>query len=329
VSLSTPLKLKRLQRALYSKAKREPSTRFHFLYDKVWRLDVLEHAYACNRANGGAPGVDGQTFEQIQAYGVGRWLAELQEELRTETYRPSAVRRVMIPKPGGDGERPLGIPTIRDRVVQMAAKLVIEPLFEAHFDEVAYGYRPRRSAEQAVQRVHQALWANHSCVIDADLTRYFDTIPHTPLMKSVARRVSDARMLHLIKLWLKAPVEEIDRSGRRHLSGGKKATCGTPQGGVLSPLLANLYMHRFIQAFRKYRLAQRYGAVLVVYADDFVVLCKHSAHRVLEEIRQLLSRIGLTLNEAKTSVKWARAEAFDFLGYSVLQHTRDREFIMN
>jgi RNA-directed DNA polymerase len=316
VSLATPLKLKRLQRTLYSKAKREPGTRFHFLYDKLYRMDVLEHAYGCNRRNGGAPGIDGQTFEQIEAYGLERWLAELQEELQAVTYQPSAVRRVMIPKPNGNGERPLGIPTIRDRVVQMAAKLVIEPIFEANFDEAAYGYRPRRSAGQALRRVHKALWAGHSHVIDADLSRYFDTIPHAPLMRSVARRVSDVKMLHLIKLWLKAPVEEIDSSGRRHLSGGKKSKCGTPQGGVLSPLLANLYMHRFIQAFRKYGLDRRYGAVLVVYADDFVVLCKRNANGALEEIRRLLCKIGLTLNEAKTSVKWAREDAFDFLGHT-------------
>ncbi len=316
MSLVTPLKLKRLQRTLYSKAKREAGTRFHFLYDKLFRMDVLEHAYARNRENGGAPGVDGQTFDEIDAYGVDRWLAELQGELKTECYRPSAVRRVMIPKPNGQGERPLGIPTIRDRVVQMAAKLVLEPIFEAGFDEAAYGYRPRRSAEQAIQRVQKALWDNHSHVIDADLSRYFDTIPHTPLMKSVARRVSDAKMLHLIKLWLKAPVEEIDSSGQRHMSGGKRSACGTPQGGVLSPLLANLYMHRFIQAFRKYGLDKRYDAVLVVYADDFVVLCKHSAAEALEEIRQILSKIGLAINEAKTSVKRAREAAFDFLGYT-------------
>ena len=231
MSLATPLKLARLQRSLYSKAKREPGTRFHFLYDKLCRMDVLEHAYACNRRNGGAPGIDGQTFEQIEAYGLDRWLAALQEELQAATYQPSAVRRVMIAKPNGDGERPLGIPTIRDRVVQMAAKLVIEPIFEANFDEAAYGYRPRRSAEQAVRRVHQALWANHSHVIDADLSRYFDTIPHTPLMKSVARRVSDAKILHLIKLWLKAPVEEIDSSGRR-----QRSALGCPGRGGTHPL---------------------------------------------------------------------------------------------
>jgi RNA-directed DNA polymerase len=312
----TPEKLKCLQRALYSKAKREPNARFHFLYDKVWRSDVLMHAYKCNRANGGAPGVDGQSFAAIEAYGVRRWLVELQEELRNETYKPKPVRRVMIPKPGGVGERPLGIPTIRDRVVQMAVKLVTEPIFEADFDEAAYGYRPRRSAEQAVRRVHQAVWNNHTEVIDADLSKFFDTIPHAPLMKSVARRISDAKVLHLIKMWLKAPVETKDLSGRRHMTGGKRNKCGTPQGGVLSPVLANLYMHRFIKAYRKYGLEKEFGTVLVNYADDFVVLCRRDAPGALAKIRRWLAAIGLEINESKTSVKQARKESFDFLGYT-------------
>lgn len=316
MSLATPEKLKGLQRALYSKAKREPHTRFHFLYDKVWRSDVLVHAYESNRANGGAPGVDRQTFAAIEAYGVKRWLAELQEELRGETYKPSPVRRVMIPKPGGVGERPLGIPTIRDRVVQMAVKLVTEPIFEADFDEAAYGYRPRRSAEQAVRRVNEAVWHGHTEVIDADLSKYFDTIPHAPLMKSVARRISDAKVLHLIKMWLKAPVEVADKTGRKHMTGGKRSKRGTPQGGVLSPVLANLYMHRFIKAFRKYGLEKQHGAVLVNYADDFVVLCRRDATGALAKMRKWFTAIGLEINESKTSVKQARSESFDFLGYT-------------
>src|SRR5215510_9081871 len=232
MSLHTPIKLQRLRAALYHQAKCEPNYRFYALYDKVWRMDMLAHAYALNRQNGGSADVDGQTFADIEAYGMERWLAELQEELRTERYRPLPVRRVLIPKPSGVGERPLGIPPIRDRVVQMAAKLVLEPIFEAEFDDAAYGYRPQRSAEQAVRKVHEALWQNHSEVIDADVSRYFDEIPHAALLKCVARRVSDRKLLHLLKLWLKAPVEVRDTPGRTHLTGGKRAKRGGPQGGV-------------------------------------------------------------------------------------------------
>jgi RNA-directed DNA polymerase len=279
VSLQTPEKLKRLQRTLYGKAKQEPSLRFHFLYDKICRADVLAHAYRLCRKNGGAPGVDGQTFAQIEEYGLERWLGEIEEALRNERYKPQPVKRVLIPKPGGVGERPLGIPTIRDRVVQAAAKLVLEPIFEAEFDEAAYGYRPKRSAIDAIKRIDQALWQNHSEVVDADLSRYFDTIPHAELMKSVARRISDCRTLHLVKMWLKAPVEVKSDEGKTHLEGGKRSKRGTPQGGVLSPLLANIYMHRFIKAFRKYRLGEKHGAVLVTYADDLVVLCRKAISR--------------------------------------------------
>jgi RNA-directed DNA polymerase len=280
VSLATPDKIRKLQRALYVKAKQEPARRFHFLYDKVWREDILAHAYACCRANGGAPGVDGETFENIEASGVDRWLHAVREEVRTERYKPQSVRRVMIPKSGGVGQRPLGIPTIRDRVVQTAATLVLEPIFEADFDEAAYGYRPKRSALDAVRTVHQAIDAGHTEIVDADLSRYFDTIPHSALITCVARRVSDGKMLHLVKMWLKAPVEETDERGHRRLSGGKRATRGTPQGGVASPLLATIYMHRYIKAFRKSGLDRRHGAVLVTYADDFVVLCRHGADEV-------------------------------------------------
>src|ERR1700687_167073 len=219
VSLATPEKIRKLQRALYVKAKKEPMRRFHFLYDKVWREDILAHAYACCRANGGASGVDGETFSRIESYGVERWLDELREEVRTERYTPQPVRRVMIPKASGVGQRPLGIPTIRDRVVETAATLVLEPIFEADFDEAAYGYRPKRGALDAVRAVHKAIDEGHTEIVDADLSRYFDSIPHSELLRCVARRISDGKMLHLIKMWLQEPVEETDARGRRSTSG--------------------------------------------------------------------------------------------------------------
>jgi RNA-directed DNA polymerase len=222
----------------------------------------------------------------------------------------------MIPKPGGVGQRPLGIPTIRERVVRTAATLVLDPILEADFDEAAFGYRSKRSALDAVRTVHQAIDAGRTEIVDADLSKYFDTIPHSALMACVARRVSDGKMLHLIKMWLKAPVEETDERGNQRMSGGKKATRGTPLGGVASPLLANIYMHRFIKAFRKYGLDRRYDAVLVNYADDFVVLCQHGAGELLETTRRWMASIGLTLNESKTRVCNARCESFDFLGYT-------------
>jgi RNA-directed DNA polymerase len=316
VSLATPEKIQRLQESLYAKAKQEPDCRFQFLYDKIYRADVLAHAYALCKSNGGAPGVDGQTFEDVKAYGVDRWLGELKEELHDKRYRPQAVRRVMIPKASGVGERPLGIPTIRDRVAQTAAKLVLEPIFEADFDDAAHGYRPGKSAQEAVQKVERALQTGHTEVLDADLSKYFDTIPHPELIQCVARRVSDKHVLHLIKLWLKVPVQERDENGNRRMTGGKGSNRGTPQGGVISPLLANIYMHRFIKAFRKYDLEGRFGAVLVNYADDFVVLCKRGAAEVLEITRRWMERIGLSVNEEKTCVRNGRAETFNFLGYS-------------
>lgn len=316
MSLQTPIKLQKLQTALYEKAKQEPSYRFYALYDKVHRDDVLFHAWKLCKSNRGAPGVDGQTFEDIEEYGVEKWLGELAMEVKQERYEPQAVRRVMIPKPGGMGERPLGIPTIRDRVVQTAAKLILEPIFEADFDPAAFGYRPNRSALDAVEQVQKALRARHPEVVDADLSKYFDTIPHPELMKCVARRVSDGKMLHLIKMWLKVPVEERDDKGNRRMTGGKDNTRGTPQGGVISPLLANIYIHRFIKAFRKSGMAEKYGAVLVNYADDFVILCRWGAREVLAKTDDWMTRIGLTLNLQKTVVRHAWRESFTFLGYT-------------
>jgi len=225
----------------------------------------------------------------------------------------------MIPKPGG-GERPLGIPTIRDRVVQTAAKLLLEPILEADFDPNAYGYRPKRSAQDAIRKVHELLRAGHTDVVDADLSKYFDTIPHRELIQCVARRIVDRDMLHLIKMWLKVPVEERDENGKRRMSGGGNGTCGTPQGGVISPLLANLYMNRFLKYWRITGRGEKFQAQVVNYADDFVILSRHCATEALNWTRGVMTRIGLTLNDAKTSTKEARAEQFDFLGYTFGPH---------
>jgi RNA-directed DNA polymerase len=315
VSLATPAKLQRLQEALYTKAKQEPAYRFYLLYDKVYRTDILAHAYAVAKHHKGAPGVDGVTFADIEAAGVERWLAAVEEALRTQTYRPQPVRRVLIPKPGG-GERPLGIPTIRDRVVQTAALLILQPIFEADLEPTAYGYRPGRSVREAVQAVHRALCAGHTVVVDADVSKYFDTIPHAALMQSLARRLSDRNLLRLLKRWLKAPVAEPGAGGRWRFTGWKRSTRGTPQGGVVSPLLANLYMNRYLKAFRRAGLDRRYGARLVNYADDFVVLCRQGATEVLAQTRRWLTQMGLTLNEQKTRVCDGRREPFTFLGYT-------------
>ena len=235
MSLATPSTIRILQRKLYRKAKAEPAFRFYLLYDKVYREDILRHAYALARANAGAPGVDGMTFAMIEASGVEGWLANLREELVSKTYRPDPVRRVRIPKRDGEGKRLLGIPTIRDRVVQTAAKLVLEPIFEAGFEDNVYGYRPVRGAVDAVKEVHRLICRGYTDVVDADLSKYFDSIPHPDLIKSVACRIVDRHVLRLIKLWLKAPIEDWeDSDGTRRIGGGKSNARGTPQGGVAS-----------------------------------------------------------------------------------------------
>lgn len=319
MSLATPESIRRLQRKLYLKAKAEPAFRFYVLYDKVWREDILAHAWALAKANGGAAGVDGVTFAEIEAAGVQQWLTGLREELRSRTYRPQPVRRVMIPKPGG-GERPLGIPTIRDRVAQTAVKLVVEPIFEVDLDESAYGYRPRRGGADAIKEVHRLICRGYTDVVDADLSKYFDTIPHRDLIHCVARRLVDRHVLRLIKLWLKVPVEERDGDGRRRMTGGKSSTCGTPQGGVISPLLANLYMNRFLKHWRATGRSEAYQAHVVSYADDFVILSRGHAAEALAWTEAVMTKLGLSLNEAKTSVRDARQERFDFLGYSFGPH---------
>src|SRR5215203_2500024 len=316
MSLATPERIRILQRRLYLKAKAEPAFRFYLLYDKICRADILRHAYALARANEGAPGVDGLTFATIEAEGLEAWLAGLREDLIAKTYRPEPVRRVMIPKPGG-GERPLGIPTIRDRVIQTAAKIVLEPVFEADFEDSAYGYRPRRSAIDAVKEAHRLLCRGYTDVVDADVSKYFDTIPHADLLQSVARRIVDRHVLRLIKLWLRAPVEERDGDGKRRISGGKDNHRGTPQGGVASPLLSVIYMNRFLKHWRLTGRGEAFHAHVVSYADDFVILSRGHADEALTWTKAVMTKLGLTLNEAKTSVKDARRDCFDFLGYTL------------
>jgi len=317
VSLQPPEKTRKLQEALHAKAKGSPSYRFYLLYDKVYREDVLAYAYQRCKAKGGAAGVDGQNFEDIEAHGIERWLVELADTLRTKTYRPQAVRRVNIPKPDGT-KRPLGIPTIRDRVVQMAVMLVVEPIFEADLPPEQYAYRPGRNALDAVRKVHSLLNTGHTEVVDADLSAYFDSIPHAELMKSVARRVSDRHVLHLIKMWLEASVEELDERGRTHrTTRNKDQGRGTPQGAPISPLLANLYMRRFVQGWKKLGCEQRFQAQIVNYADDFVICCRGSAEDAKLAMQNLMERLGLTVNEAKTRVCRVPDESFDFLGYTI------------
>ena len=319
MSLETPEKIRTLRKKLYLKAKAEPDFRFYLLYDKVWRPDILEHAYEVACDNDGAPGVDGMTFDMIEAAGLEEWLSGIEKELRERSYRPDPVRRVMIPKPNG-GERPLGIPTIRDRVVQTAGKLVIEPIFEADLEPNAYGYRPKRSAGDAVEAVHDLLRRGYTDVVDADLAKYFDTIPHDQLMRSVARRIVDKDVLRLIKMWLKAPVEETDKDGRKRLTGGKRNKQGTPQGGVISPLLANLYMNRFLKHWRLTEQGHKLKAHVIAYADDFVILSRGHAAEAKAWAGAVMTRLGLSLNEAKTSLRNAWKERFDFLGYSFGPH---------
>src|SRR5450759_3690014 len=227
MSLTTPSKIRELQIKLYRKAKNEPGFRLYQRYDKVYREDILNHAYALAKANKGAPGVDGESFADIEAQGLEEWMKGLREELRNKTYPAQPVRRVMIPKPGG-GERPLGIPTIRDRVAQTAAKLALEPIWEADLEPNAYGYRPQKSAQDAIQKVEELLHEGYTDIVDADLSKYFDTIPHSELLQCVARRIVDRHILHLIKMWLKVPVEERDENGKRRLTGGKGNDRGTP-----------------------------------------------------------------------------------------------------
>jgi RNA-directed DNA polymerase len=316
MNLATPLSVQKLQKTLHDKAKGSPSFRFYALYDKVYRRDVLAHAYQCCRANGGAAGVDGQSFEDIEEYGVERWLDELAEELKSRTYRPLPVRRVYIPKPDGK-QRPLGVPTIRDRTVETAAVLVLEPIFEADLQPEQYAYRRDRSALDAVKHVHKLINTGHGEIVDADLSGYFDSIPHAELLQSVARRVVDGAMLYLIKMWLEAPVEETDEHGRKHRSTRNRDDGrGTPQGAPISPLLSNLYMRRFVLGWKKLGHEKRLRAYIVNYADDLVICCRGNAAEALATMRGIMKKLKLTVNETKTRVCKLPEEKFDFLGYT-------------
>lgn len=318
MGLSTPEKIRQLQRKLYLKAKQEPKFRFYALYDKLYRQDILLHAYRLVRANQGSPGIDGVSFSAIESReGVSEFLAGLEEELREKTYQPSPIKRVWIPKANGK-QRPLGLITIRDRVAQQALKLVIEPIFEADLGKDTYGFRPRRSAHDAVDAIASTMIRGKTEVIDADLNQYFDTIPHANLMKAVAQRISDGQVLHLLKSWLKVPIIEVDKKGkRRNVGGGKKNRYGTAQGSILSPLLANVYLNILVRIWEKHELEKALGARLVVYADDFVILCSQGTEGPLGVVKQVLERLELTLNVEKTRIVNSYQESFDFLGFEI------------
>ena len=316
-NLSTPKSVQKLQRALHAKAKAEAGYRFYALYDKIHREDILTHAYAQCCSNKGAPGVDGQEFADIEAYGVQRWLGELALALREETYRPEPIRRVFIPKANGK-LRPLGISTLRDRVCMTAALFVLEPIFEADLPPEQYAYRPGRNAQQAVVEVEELLFRGHPEVVDADLADYFGSIPHAELLQSVARRVVDRRVLHLIRMWLECPVEETDDRGRKtRTTEAKDNRRGIPQGSPISPLLANLYMRRFVLGWKKLGLERSLGSRIVTYADDLVILCrKGKAAQALQRLREVMGRLKLTVNEEKTRICKVPEGEFDFLGYT-------------
>jgi len=317
MSLEPPQTVRKLQTVLRVKAKEQPDYRFYALYDKVYRGDILAYAYARSRLKQGAAGVDGETFEEIEEYGRERWLGELARELKEESYRPAAVRRAWIPK--GDGaQRPLGIPTIRDRVVQMAAVLVMESIFDEDLQPEQHAYRANHSAHAAIREVQAWLDRGYTDVVDADLSGYFDSIPHHELMKCVSRRISDRHLLHLIKMWLEAPVEETTESGhQKRTTRNKDEGQGTPQGGVVSPLLANLYIRRFVLGWKTSGHAQRLQAHIVNYADDFVICCRPgNAEAAMVVMRRMLSRMKLTVNEQKTRRCQVPGETFTFLGFT-------------
>ncbi|MDR3694807.1 MAG: group II intron reverse transcriptase/maturase [Mucilaginibacter sp.] len=306
-----------LRGKLYQKAKQEREYKFYVLYDKLFIPYMLRAAWKQVKANNGAPGIDGMSVTDVERIGVEEYLQTLGEELRTQSYRPSAVKRVMIPKANG-GERPLGIPTVKDRIAQTVCKLVIEPIFEADFEESSYGFRPERSSKDAMATIKGHLQKGKTEVLDADLSKYFDTIPHDKLLKALKERISDPRILRLISLWLKTPVYEDGQ-----FKGGKKNAVGTPQGGVISPLLANIYLHLLDRIVNKPGSTfGKLGISIVRYADDFVLMGKRITEEALNKLKSILEKMGLTLNETKTKRIQSEQEAFNFLGHTI-RYDRD------
>jgi len=310
--MTTAERVGMLQEKLYCKAKQERDYKFYVLYDKMFIPFMLQEAYKKVKANGGSPGIDGQNFKDVEEYGLEKFLNELGEDLRKRTYKPQAVKRVWIDKANGS-KRPLGIPTLRDRVAQAVCKMIIEPIFEADFEECSYGFRPNRSSKDAVKEIKEHLQEGKTDVLDADLSSYFDTIPHDKLMKVLQMRIADKRILHLIGLWLKSPVNEDGQ-----LKGGKKQKVGTPQGGVISPLLANIYMHLVDKLVNNTKnIFYKLGIKIVRYADDFVLMGKAITEKAVEKLRSILTRMGLTLNEQKTRKIQAKETSFNFLGFTI------------
>lgn len=315
-NLSDAERVRNFQRKLYRKAKQESEFKFYVLYDKISLPYFLRESYKRLRANKGSAGIDGVSFSQIEKEGLDEFLSNIKEEIETETYKPSAVKRVYIPKANGK-LRPLGIPTIKDRVVQMSCKLVIESIFEADFQPCSYGFRPKRSAEGAIKEIHQNLKDYKVEVFDADLSGYFDTIPHNNLLILLKERIVDQRVLRLIIMWLKSPIVEIDERGKQRIFGGKKNKVGTPQGGVISPLLANIYLNLLDRIIcKKNGFYAKRGVKIVRYADDFVIMGRYLDTEVLQRINSLLTRMGLILNKEKSRMIDARKESFDFLGFT-------------
>ena len=301
-----------LQLKLYLKAKQEEGYKFYILYDKIFQKYILEEAYKRTKSKNGNPGIDNQSFTDVEKYGREKFLTEISEELRKRTYKPQAVKRVFIDKENG-GKRPLGIPTIKDRVAQQACKIVIEPIFEADFDNSSHGFRPKHSAKDAIIEIKDTLKQGKQTVYDADLSKYFDTIPHDKLEITLKERIADPRVLHLIKLWLKVPIVEEDGK----YTGGKSNTKGTPQGGVISPLLANIYMNlldRIVNNPEGYFTKR--GIKMIRYADDFILMSKHIKQEPIIKAHNYLERMGLIINTEKSKLVNAREQSFDFLGFT-------------